>query len=98
MSLHRRWMLAAALFTLAVTALFGLFAMAFVYTVEDRFFERLLQRHGLSAADTAFVDDHPANIVSARRLGLHAIAFENAAQCRDALRGWLGDAGTAARR
>jgi signal transduction histidine kinase len=44
MSLHRRWMLAAALFTLAVTALFGLFAMAFVYTVEDRFFERLLQQ------------------------------------------------------
>ena len=44
MSLHRRWMLALALFTLAVTALFGLFAMAFVYTVEDRFFERLLQQ------------------------------------------------------
>jgi hypothetical protein len=42
--LHRRWMLALAVFTLAVTALFGLFAMAFVYTVEDRFLERLLQQ------------------------------------------------------
>lgn len=44
MTLHRRWMLALALFTLAVTALFGLFAMAFVYTVEDRFMNRLLQQ------------------------------------------------------
>ena len=42
--LHRRWMLALAAFTLAVTALFGLFAMAFVYTVEDRFLDRLLQQ------------------------------------------------------
>jgi signal transduction histidine kinase len=40
--LHRRLMLALASFTLAVSALFGLFAMAFVYTVEDRFLERLL--------------------------------------------------------
>jgi signal transduction histidine kinase len=44
MTLHRRWMLALALFTLVVTALFGLFAMAFVYTVEDRFLERLLRQ------------------------------------------------------
>jgi hypothetical protein len=44
MTLHRRWMLALAAFTLAVTALFGLFAMAFVYTVEDRFLERLLHQ------------------------------------------------------
>lgn len=42
--LHRRWMLALAAFTLAVAALFGLFAMAFVYTVEDRFLERLLRQ------------------------------------------------------
>ena len=40
--LQRRWMFALAAFTLAVTALFGLFAMVFVYTVEDRFLERLL--------------------------------------------------------
>jgi len=64
---------------------------------EPEIFARLLQRHGLSAVNTAFVDDHPANIVAARRLGLHAVAFENAAQCRDALRGWLGDAWRAAR-
>lgn len=48
MSLHRRWMLALALFTLVVTALFGLFAMVFVYTVEDRFLERLLRQEAVA--------------------------------------------------
>ena len=42
--LQRRLMLSLAAFTLGVSALFGLFAMAFVYTVEDRFLERLLQQ------------------------------------------------------
>jgi putative hydrolase of the HAD superfamily len=63
---------------------------------ETAIFERLLRRHGLAAAQTAFVDDHPANIAAARQLGLHAVAFENAAQCRDALRPWLGAARHAA--
>jgi signal transduction histidine kinase len=40
--LRRRLMLPFALFTLGVSALFGLFAMAFVYTVEDRFLDRVL--------------------------------------------------------
>lgn len=48
MSLHRRWMLALALFTVVVTALFGLFAMVFVYTVEDRFLERLLRQEAVA--------------------------------------------------
>jgi signal transduction histidine kinase len=46
--LHRRWMLALAGFTLTVTVLFGLFAMAFVYTVEDRFLERWLVQEAQS--------------------------------------------------
>ena len=41
-SMHRRLMAVFAAFTLGVTALFGLFAMAFVYSVEDRFLEQLL--------------------------------------------------------
>lgn len=41
-TMHRRLMMAFAAFTLGVSALFGLFAMAFVYSVEDRFLERLL--------------------------------------------------------
>jgi len=48
MTLHRRWMLALALFTGVVTALFGLFAMVFVYTVEDRFLERLLHQEAVA--------------------------------------------------
>ena len=48
--LQRRWMFALAAFTLAVTALFGLFAMVFVYTVEDRFLERLLQQEAQAQA------------------------------------------------
>ena len=48
MTLHRRWMLALALFTLVVTALFGLFAMAFVYSVEDRFLDRLLRQEAVA--------------------------------------------------
>jgi signal transduction histidine kinase len=42
--LQRRLMLWLGAFTLGVSALFGLFAMAFVYTVEDRFLERLLEQ------------------------------------------------------
>jgi signal transduction histidine kinase len=56
MTLHRRWMLALALFTGVVTALFGLFAMAFVYSVEDRFFDRLL--HQEAAAQKAHHQQH----------------------------------------
>jgi signal transduction histidine kinase len=56
MTLHRRWMLALAAFTFAVTALFGLFAMAFVYTVEDRFLERLLKQE--AQAQKAFRVTH----------------------------------------
>jgi signal transduction histidine kinase len=42
--LQRRLMLSLGAFTLGVSALFGLFAMAFVYSVEDRFLERLLEQ------------------------------------------------------
>lgn len=42
--MQRRLMLAFAAFTLGVAALFGLFAMVFVYTIEDRVFERQLAR------------------------------------------------------
>ncbi|TAG80772.1 MAG: sensor histidine kinase [Betaproteobacteria bacterium] len=41
--LRRSLMLALALFTLVVSAMFGLLAMAFVYTVEDRFLEAMLR-------------------------------------------------------
>jgi len=47
LNLHRRWMLALSAFTLGVATLFGLFAMAFVYSVEDRFLERLLRQEAV---------------------------------------------------
>ncbi|MFM2398336.1 MAG: hypothetical protein RL341_493, partial [Pseudomonadota bacterium] len=43
-SISLRLMATFAAFTLGVSAVFGLFAMAFVYTVEDRFFERMLKQ------------------------------------------------------
>jgi putative hydrolase of the HAD superfamily len=57
---------------------------------DPEIFRCLLDRHGLQAVTTAFVDDHPANVAAARQLGLHAIAFADAAQCEVALRAWLG--------
>lgn len=52
---------------------------------EQEVFEYLLNRFGLSAAETAFVDDHPPNIEGARAVGLEAIHFESAEQCLQAL-------------
>ncbi len=58
---------------------------------DPEIFHRLLHRHGLAAAQTAFVDDHPVNVESAARLGLHAIRFESAGQCGAALARWLAE-------
>jgi putative hydrolase of the HAD superfamily len=52
---------------------------------QPEIFEYLLNRHGLAAADTVFVDDLPANIDAARALGLHTVLFRNAQQCEAAL-------------
>ena len=52
---------------------------------EPAIFRHLLERYGLRAGDTVFVDDLPANVEAAQRLGLHGIVFENAAQCELAL-------------
>ena len=53
---------------------------------EPAIFRHLLERYGLRAGDTVFVDDLPANVEAAQRLGLHGVVFENAAQCELALR------------
>jgi 2-haloacid dehalogenase len=54
-----------------------------------RVFELLLERFGLDAADTAFIDDSAANVEAARRAGLQAVLFESP----EHLRRWLEDAG-----
>jgi putative hydrolase of the HAD superfamily len=53
---------------------------------QPEIFEYLLNRHGLAAADTVFIDDHAPNIDAAKALGLHTVLFQNAKQCEAALR------------
>jgi putative hydrolase of the HAD superfamily len=48
---------------------------------EREIFEFLLQRHGLVAAQTVFVDDNQPNIEAARAFGIRAVWFKNARQC-----------------
>jgi HAD superfamily hydrolase (TIGR01509 family) len=48
---------------------------------EPEIFHFLLQRYGLAAAETVFVDDNAPNIEAARTLGIQAVWFKNARQC-----------------
>ena len=48
-------------------------------------FELLLDRFGLTASDTVFVDDSDANVRAARSLGMQAIEFDSPDQLRRAL-------------
>lgn len=45
---------------------------------EPAAFTRVLRAHGLRARQTLFVDDLPANVEAAERLGLHGIVFTDA--------------------
>ena len=63
-------------------------------------FQHLLERFGLEAEQTLFVDDSERNVEAARRLGFEALRFESAPQLRRelALRGVLGASGLRAAR
>jgi FMN phosphatase YigB (HAD superfamily) len=52
-------------------------------------FRHLLEKYGLKADETAFVDDLAANIEGAERVGLRGILFRDAAQCARELDGLL---------
>jgi putative hydrolase of the HAD superfamily len=54
-------------------------------------FEHLLGQYNLIAGETAFVDDHPPNIAGARTVGIEAILFRDADQCRRDLAACLID-------
>jgi len=43
-------------------------------------FQLLMERHGLRADRTVFIDDTACNVEAAARLGMHAIHFHDAAQ------------------
>lgn len=57
---------------------------------EPEVFMHLLASFNLRADETVFVDDLLANIESARQVGLHAVWFKDAAQCRRELAQILG--------
>ena len=40
-------------------------------------FQRLLDRYGLKAGESLFIDDSPKNIAAAKALGFHAVRFED---------------------
>jgi 2-haloacid dehalogenase len=52
---------------------------------DRRVFELLLDRFGLTAADTLFIDDSPVNVEAARASGMQAVEFSSPAALRDSL-------------
>jgi 2-haloacid dehalogenase len=49
---------------------------------DPRIFQHLIDRFGLVPRQSVFIDDQPANVEAAARLGFTAIQFVNAAQLR----------------
>ncbi len=49
---------------------------------DPRIYHLILDRYGLAASDTVFIDDNANNIAAARDVGLHAIPFTSAAALR----------------
>jgi putative hydrolase of the HAD superfamily len=58
---------------------------------EPEVFRHLLARFDLRPEESVFVDDLPANIESAKQVGLHTVWFKDAAQCRRELDQILGN-------
>ena len=54
---------------------------------DRRLYQLLLDRYGLAAHDTVFIDDSPANVAAAREIGLHGLRFTTAQALRRALEG-----------
>ena len=52
---------------------------------EPEIYRHLLERFGLQARESVFVDDMQVNVDAAMAVGLHAIRFQNAAQCQQEL-------------
>jgi len=52
---------------------------------DPRIFEHLVERFGIEAAATLFIDDSPANVDAARALGFGAIRFTDATALRSEL-------------
>jgi putative hydrolase of the HAD superfamily len=57
---------------------------------EPGIYEHLRELHSIDFAESVFLDDMPANVEAARRLGLPAIRFETTEQARRELAAFLG--------
>ncbi len=57
---------------------------------EPQIYLHLLERFGLRAQESVFVDDLQVNVDAAKAVGLHAICFQDAIQCEQALEALLG--------
>jgi HAD superfamily hydrolase (TIGR01509 family) len=53
---------------------------------DRRIFEYTLREYALDATDTVFIDDHRANIESARSLGLTAVEYDGSELCLERIR------------
>lgn len=52
---------------------------------EHRIYRLLLERYGIKAEESVFIDDNEKNIIAAREVGLHAIHFKNPEQLQSEL-------------
>jgi len=58
---------------------------------EPAIFQHALRAFGLGAERTIFIDDHPANVAAAERLGLRGHLFRDAGHCAEAIAAWLAE-------
>jgi 2-haloacid dehalogenase len=56
---------------------------------EPAIYKHLVEKTGITPAQSVFVDDLTKNVIAARECGLHAIQFRSADDCRAALRNYL---------
>ena len=54
-------------------------------------FQRLLDRYGLKAEESLFIDDSPKNIAAADALGFHAVRFESYEQQHEQIMEYLAE-------
>lgn len=53
---------------------------------EPAIYQHLLEKHGLTATETIFIDDMPVNLDAAAQFGIRPIRFEHPEQCERQLR------------
>lgn len=57
---------------------------------DERIYRCLLDRYGLNAAESLFIDDNATNVAAARAVGMEGLRFESAAKLEQDLKGIYG--------